>query len=684
MDAVSAGSPYETPIFLQRTSKISPVAAKKALIDRQSGKKYVFGPFVLDPAEQTLLKDGEPLQITPKSFDLLAALVQDRGHLITKEELLERVWPNSFVEEANLSVKMSELRRVLGEAPNEKQYIETVPRRGYRFVADVSVDDSRDGKGESLVAADEAASNSKVAPRSERPRWRFTKVQVGLTLAATLAVIGLIVWLNRSSFFGPVQATEIHSLAVLPMANLSGDPAQDYFADGMTDALISGLARVGALRVISRTSVMQYKDAQKQLPEIGRELDVDAVIEGSVQRFGDRVKISVQLLDAKSDRHVWSETYDRKISDILLLQNEIARSVTQAVRVKLTPQEETRFGNARQIDAEAYDYFLRGRYYSDRQTKADNENAIEMFEQAVAADPNFAAAHAALAQACVWRFFLFTPEEKQWEEMAFVSVEKALSLDPDLAEAHLARGRLLWTPSNHFPHDKAIEEYRRALELNPNLDEARNQLAVVYSHVGLLDEALAESEKAVSINPSNTVARYRIGETLLFKGEYERALQAFRSVPKEANPALIGHQSAWALFNLGRTDEAAATLEQFLKDYPDDTGGVYTSVQAVLAASAGKRAEAEEKIKLALEKGKGFGAFHHTAYQIACAYAIMNETAQAIEWLRRAADNGFPCFPMFEREKSLDNVRNDPRFVSLMADLKNRFEQYRSAALPPP
>ncbi|HYJ92606.1 MAG TPA: winged helix-turn-helix domain-containing protein, partial [Pyrinomonadaceae bacterium] len=255
MDAVSAGSPYETPIFLQRTSKISPVAAKKALIDRQSGKKYVFGPFVLDPAEQTLLKDGEPLQITPKSFDLLAALVQDRGHLITKEELLERVWPNSFVEEANLSVKMSELRRVLGEAPNEKQYIETVPRRGYRFVADVSVDDSRDGKGESLVAADEAASNSKVAPRSERPRWRFTKVQVGLTLAATLAVIGLIVWLNRSSFFGPVQATEIHSLAVLPMANLSGDPAQDYFADGMTDALISGLARVGALRVISRTSV---------------------------------------------------------------------------------------------------------------------------------------------------------------------------------------------------------------------------------------------------------------------------------------------------------------------------------------------------------------------------------------------------------------------------------------------
>ena len=189
-----------------------------------------------------------------------------------------------------------------------------------------------------------------------------------------------------------------------------------------------------------------------------------------------------------------------------------------------------------------------------------------------------------MAQACVWRFFLFTPDEKQWEEKAFVAVEKALSLDPDLAEAHLARGRLLWTPSNHFPHDKAIQEYRRALALNPNLDEARNQLALVYGHVGLFDEALQELEKAVAINPSNAFARFRIGETFLFQGKYEQALNALRNVPREVNPALVGYQMPLVLLHLGRKEEAAATLEEFLKDYPEDKGGLVTSVQALMAA----------------------------------------------------------------------------------------------------
>ncbi len=301
-----------------------------------------------------------------------------------------------------------------------------------------------------------------------------------------------------------------------------------------------------------------------------------------------------------------------------------------------------------------------------------------MFEQAVAADPNFAAAHAELAQACVWRFFLFTPDEKEWEERAFVAVEKALSLDPDLGEAHLARGRLLWTPSNKFPHDRAIQEYRRALALNPSLDEARNQLALVYGHVGLLDEALQELERAVAINPSNTIVRFRIGEMLLFQGKHEQALAALRNVPQEVNPALVGHQIVLALFNLGRREEASTTLEQFLRDYPEDNRGLLTSLQAMLSASAGQEREAEEKITLAVKRGKGFGHFHHTAYHIACAYALMNKPDQAIKWLEEAAANGFPCYPLFANDTNLGNLRQDARFIQFMTEQKQQWEHYRT------
>ena len=499
-----------------------------------------------------------------------------------------------------------------------------------------------------------------------------------IALLGVLIIAGLVYGLFLRKSAPPSPQTEIKSLAVLPMANLSGDQSQDYFADGMTETLIAGLAKVEALSVISRTSVMQYKGSGRPLGEIAHELGVDAVVVGSVQRFGERVKVAVRLIHGPGDQQLWSGTYDQDLRDIPMLQNDVARAVTGAIQIKLSPQDQTRLARARSVNPMAYDYFLRGRFNLNRQTKTDNETAIELFERAVAADPNFAAAWAELAQACVWRFFLFTPDEKKWEERAFVAVEKALSLDPDLAEAHLARGRLLWTPSNQFPHDKVIQEYRRALSFNPSLDEARNQLALVYGHVGLLDEAFQELERAVAINPSNTLVRFRIGEMLLFQGKYEQALTALRNVPKEVNPALVGHQIVWALFNLGRKEEASATLEQFLRDYPEDNRGLYTSLQAVLAASDGQERLAEEKINLAVKRGKGFGHFHHTAYHIACAYALMNKPEQSIKWLESAAANGFPCYPLFERDKNLDNLRKDARFVTLLSQLRQQWEAYRT------
>ena len=510
-----------------------------------------------------------------------------------------------------------------------------------------------------------------------RPPSRTRTLALLGVAAVVIAAVVFTIWFARN-LRAPATAPQIKSLAVLPLENLSGDASQDYFAEGMTETLIAGLAKVVELRVTARTSVVQYKGSPKSLKQIAQELNVDAVAEGSVQRSGDKVRVTVRLIDAATEKLLWSGEYDRDLRDVLTLQNEIAQEVTQAIRIKLTPQEQGRLTQARRINPAAYDDFLRGRYFLSRQTKADNDAAIEALNRAVTTDRDFAGGWAELAQAYVWRLFLFAPNEKDLQQKAFVAVEKALELDKELPEAYLARGRLLWTPANHFPHDKAIQEYRRALALNPSLDEARNQLALVLGHVGLLDESLAELNKALAANPANNLARFRVGESLLFQGKYEQALTALRNVPPDVNPSLIGHQIVLTLFELGRKDEAAATLEKFLKDYPQDNRGLYTSLQAVLAASAGQERLAEEKIKLAIERGKGFGHFHHTAYHIALAYALMNRPDEAITWLDSAANDGFPCYVLFETDHNLDNLRQQERFKSLMTKWKQQWEYYKT------
>jgi TolB-like protein/Flp pilus assembly protein TadD len=482
-----------------------------------------------------------------------------------------------------------------------------------------------------------------------------------------------LIWWGRLDTrpFGQVQ-----SVAVLPLENLSGDASQDYFADGLTEALITELGRIRKLRVIPHSAAMKYRSSGKPLSEIAGDLKVDALVEGSVMRTGDRVRIVGRVVDPQTLRQVWSQSYERDARDILALQKELARAIAVEIRAELTPQEQMQFGGALPVNPEAYDHYLRGRFYAQRQNKDDNETAILALERAVAIDPNFASAHAELAQTYVWKLFLFAPGERRWEEKAFVAVEKALSLDPDLAVAHLARGRLLWTPANHFPHEKAIREYRRALDLNPNLDEARNQLALIYCHIGYFDQALQESQKAVLTNPFNNLAVYRTGQTLVFRGEYEQALSVLRTIPEEVNPSLVGYQTAWALFNLGKREEASAKVEQLLRDYPNDSGGLFTSVQAVIAASAREERRAETKVKLAVERGRGFGHFHHTAYHIAIAFALMNKPEQAFKWLEAAAADGFPCYPLFERDANLDNLRQDARFVELLAKVRKQWLGY--------
>ncbi len=562
-----------------------------------------------------------------------------------------------------------------------RKCLEKERERRYQSARELLVDLKNLQRDSDPKAAPMAARQAEVAATTRRieavgARFAWWRWPVVAALAAVL-IVGLV-WFLSWRRAPAVQPGQIKSLAMLPLENLSGDAAPDYFADGMTETLIAGLSKVGALRVSSRTSVMQYKGTRKPLADIARELKVDAVIEGSVQRVGERVKITARLIYALTEQSLWADTYERDLHDVLALQNEIARAVIQQIQIKLTPQEQVRLASARPVNPAAYDEYLRGRFYANRQNKADNETTIQTLERAVAIDPTFAAAYAELAQAYVWRLHLFTPGEKQWGEKAFVAVEKSLSLDPDSAVAYLARGRLLWTSANHFPHEQAIQEYRRALTLNPSLDEAQNQLALVYNHIGAFDQALQELQKAVTNNPTNNNAQFRIGETLVFQGKYEQALTALRKSPREANPVLLTSMMAMTLLHLERRDEATAIVDAFLKDSGDTNVGLFTSIQAILAALAGEENKAEGKIRNAIEKGKGFGHFHHTAYNIACAYAVMKKTEPSIQWLQAAADDGFPCYPLFERDPYLDSLRKDSRFIALMAKLKEQWEFYRT------
>ena len=323
---------------------------------------------------------------------------------------------------------------------------------------------------------------------------------------------------------------------------------------------------------------------------------------------------------------------------------------------------------------------MRGKVSVSSENRENNESAIKLLQQAIAADPNFAPAYAELARACNIKAFYYASdaEKKKLNVEAEVAVEKALTLNPDLPEGHFARGLILWTHANRFPHEQAIQSYKRALALSPNLDEAHHQLGVVYFHLGLLDKAHEEIEQALAINPSNTFARFRLGVINMYRARYEEALAVFKSTPLDKNPSLWSFQTASALFQLGRTQEASEVVEEYLKTNATDEGGTVTSVKVMLLAKAGKEREAEDLIRRAVEIGKGFGHFHHTAYNIASAYALLNKPEQAIKWLQVAADDGFPCYPLFEKDANLNSLRKDERFLVFMAKLKQQWEHYNA------
>ena len=603
---------------------------------------------------------------------MLRLLLERRGEVVTREELKQKLWPgNTLVDfDDGLNTAVKKIRDLLGDSAERPRYIETIPRRGYRFIV----------AGEPQQGATPEAQPGTVAQAFDRPSSATRAIpRPWLLVALTLAITGLIFSAGGYWLYSRGAAGSVRAIAVLPLKNLSGDPGQEYFAAGLTDALTTELARTlgGSVRVTSRISAEKYKD--KPLAQIAQDLDVDAVIEGSVVRSGDRARISAQLVSTRADKHLWAASYDRDLHDMLSLQREIAAAVARRVQVTVSAQMQARLAAPIAIDPRAYDLYQRGRYHAFSNNQQDLANAIGLLEQAVRIEPNLAAAHALLARAYITQAFLVQPQARELDAKAIDAVNRALRLDPDLADAYLARGLVNWTHRQGFPHERAILDIKRALELDPSSAEAHHWLGTIFGHVGLFEKAEQELRTALQLEPTNMGIRYRIAAQKVHQGKSQEALAGLDGT-RAFTPDLWTYGMGLALFNVGRKQEAAALIRDYLRDNPRDEGGVGNAMQAFLYADAGQVALAEGSIQIAVQKGKDFGHFHHAAYTIGAAYALMNRPKDAVHWLRAAADDGFPCYPLFERDRSLDSLRMDAGFLQLMTDLKKRWEHFKRIA----
>jgi serine/threonine protein kinase/tetratricopeptide (TPR) repeat protein len=509
------------------------------------------------------------------------------------------------------------------------------------------------------------------APVARGERSRRLRFAIAAALAAGLLAAGILLVRNRAA----PEPASASSIAILPFRNISGRAEEEYFSDGMTESLITDLARIPGLLVISRNSVFPYKGKTPDVQEVGRELGVRYVLEGGVQRMGDSVRVSARLLDARSRRHVWTGKYDRSARELFALQDDISRNVAENLKVALRPAAGSSASRGPTESLEAWDLYLRGTSQLNRLEWKEREKGISLLEEAVALDPEFARGHAALAVAYARKAFEGDPDGV-WRKKASGEVDRALSLDPNLAEVYLARGSLAWTLEGGFPHGEAIADYRRALELSPNLQPAHKALAGVYYHVGLLDEALDEYRNAARIDPRDADAVYRIPRIHLYQQEYAEALTGFDETPEFRRDFL----KPIALAQLGRIEEALSLANSELTS-PAHTKAVEqadaASTLAVILALAGDTERVPELVATAAKKGEGNSHFHHASYNIATAYALMGRKPEALDWLERTAREGMPCYPLFEKDPFLKSLRGDARFEALLARTKGQWEGFR-------
>jgi adenylate cyclase len=511
--------------------------------------------------------------------------------------------------------------------------------------------------------------------RASLPGKTVTLLISAVILFIVLSAAYFIFFNKQSGSTTEGSATPGKSIAVLPFVNMSNNPEQEYFSDGITEDIITQVSKIGEIKVISRTAIMQYKGTRKTTKEIGKELDVATILEGSVRREGNQVRVVAQLINVQNNEHLWAETYDKDFTQIFVIQSNIAEQIASALKTKFIAPDRKKIEGKSAGNLNAYDFYLRGKFYFNENNRQGIDTSIFIFEQAVTLDPKFALGYAALALAYIEKFFSFEPQDK-WREQAFVALEKALALDPDLPEAYFARAKLLWIPENHFPHEQAIKALRHALSLRPNFKEASNHLSAIYSHIGLHDKAFVEVQKAYVLNPLDMETVAQTGHQLYYQQKYTEMLAVFEKLPRDFGGAFNAGRKAEALLRLGRKNEAKLLVEKLLREYSNSDHS--NSVAAMFYAVQGEKEMVEQRIQVSIASGKKLGHFHHTAYNIGISYALLNKQKEAVRWLQKTAEDGLPCYTLFANDPYLDNLRNDTEFRSLMETLKKQWEYYKA------
>ena len=607
---------------------------------------YEFGPFRLDPRKRRLMRDGEPVRLTPKALDLLLVLIEERGRTVEKDELLEKVWAGTVVEENNLNQNITALRKSLGDSRQDSQFIVTVPGIGYRFVADV-----RRVDGEVLPQ------KHKAAPQKDEKTSGARVFRYALLIIAPLVLAALVyAWYTREK---PRPA--VLSIMVLPLANLSSDPEQEYFADGITDALIGDLAKISGLHVISRTSSMHYKGTKKSLPEIARELKVDAVVEGTVQRSGDRVVIRAQLIHAATDVHLWVQDYEREMRDVLGLQSEIAQAIARQIQIRMTPDEEARLASTHPVRPKAFDLYLQGRYlYWNKRTEENLDKAIEHFQNAIKEDSSFAQAYAGLADCynALGTVMVSALPPIESRRLAETAAKKALELDPALADAHTA---LAYVNNYNWNWAAAEQGYKRALELNPNYANAHNFYANYLMSRGRIDESIAASNRARELDPFSLAISSQRGFLLENARRYDEAIEQLRAVIAMDPNHYHAH---WVLGHTyvakGQFEEAIVAAQKAV-DLSQRAPGAL-GMLGLAYGLGGHEAEAKKVLNELLKLSEGR---YVTPAALVNVYIGLGDKEQAFVWLEKAYQERSNYLAFLKVFPIVDPLRSDPRFDEL-------------------
>jgi TolB-like protein/DNA-binding winged helix-turn-helix (wHTH) protein/Tfp pilus assembly protein PilF len=635
-----------------------------------------FGVFEVDLRTAELRKQGLKIKLHGQPFQILAMLLERPGEPVTREDIRERLWPrDTFVDfEHSINTAVKRLREALGDDTERPRYIETLPRRGYRFIGRVEAVAPVSSSVVSVAAASppptEVVLPDKVGARGDRRHnWR----RLALASAGLAAIVATFFALNvgglRDRLLTAVGARrtlplpKIESIAVLPLENLSRDPEQEYLADGMTDELITDLGKVGALRVISRTSVMRYKGTKKPLPEIARELNVDALVEGTVLRSGNRVRVTANLLDANADRHLWAETYERDLRDVLSLQSEVARAITNEIQIKVTPQEQARLASARSVNPEAYQLYLKGRYYAGRATKEGLEKGVQYFNQAIASDPSYALAYDGLADD-YWIADEWTLSPRDAMPKAKEAAKKALELDDTLAEAH---GSLAMVNAFYdWDWAAAESEFKRSIELKPNYGLAHEYYGWYLVSIGRANEGITESERSVELDPVSPEANSVLGYVLWVAHRYGEAIEQMRKTTDlDPNYWFAYEVLGLAYERQGQFPEAIAELQKAVR-----LAGTIAEPTAGLArvyAVSGNRAEAQKLLDSLQERSK---ETYVSPYLIAMICTRLGERDQALAWLERAYQARSLFMIQLKLDPSFDSLHSDPRFQDILRRMK--------------